>query len=97
METPDHKDDRENTRPYARTPGSAGGRRARQDFTCEHCGRDFRAKPVHDQRGVSPRRFCSKRCAGAHRTAAANAERMKPPLRMAGARASRGSPSVRRS
>ncbi len=76
METPDHKNDRENTRPYARTPGSAGGRRARQDFTCEHCGRDFRAKPVHDQRGVQPRRFCSKRCAGAHRTAAANAERM---------------------
>lgn len=58
-------------RPYARPPFSAGGRRARQDYTCEHCGRDFTAKPVHDQRGVSPRRFCSKRCAGADKTAAA--------------------------
>ena len=66
----------ENTRPYARKPGSAGGRRARQDYTCEHCGRAFRAKPVHDHRGVCPRRFCSKRCAGAHRTAAANARQM---------------------
>ena len=75
METPDHSNEG-NTRPYARSPGSAGGRRARQDFTCEHCGRDFRAKPVHDHRGVRPRRFCSKRCAGAHRTAAANAKRM---------------------
>jgi hypothetical protein len=26
---------------------------------------------VHDSRGVSDRRFCSKRCAGAHRTAEA--------------------------
>jgi hypothetical protein len=32
------------------------------------------AKPVHDHRGVSPRRFCSKRCTGAHRTAYAHAE-----------------------
>ena len=70
LETPESLDDRcENTRAYARPPHSAGGRRARQAYTCEHCGRDFRAKPVHDQRGVSPRRFCSKRCAGAHRTA----------------------------
>ena len=61
-------------RPYARPPGSAGGRRARQDFVCEHCGRVFLAKPVHDHRGVSPRRFCSKRCTGAHRTAYAHAE-----------------------
>ena len=37
---------------------------------------DFTAKPVHDRRGVSPRRFCSKRCAGAHRTAAAAAVHM---------------------
>ena len=54
----------ENARPYARKPGSAGGRRARQDYACEHCGRAFRAKPVHDHRGVCPRRFCSKRCTG---------------------------------
>ena len=66
----------ENSRPYARIPGSADGRRARQDFTCEHCGRSFTAKPVHDRRGVSPRRFCSKRCAGAQRTAAAAAVHM---------------------
>ena len=66
----------QNSRPYARIPGSADGRRARQDFTCEHCGRTFTAKPVHDRRGVSPRRFCSKRCAGAHRTAAAAAVHM---------------------
>jgi len=66
----------DNSRPYARPPGSAGGRRERQDYACEHCGRDFRAQPVHDHRGISPRRFCSKRCAGAHRTAAANAERL---------------------
>jgi hypothetical protein len=59
----------ENTRAYARPPHSADGRRARRTYACEHCGRDFHAKPVHDQRGVSPRRFCSKRCAGAHRTA----------------------------
>ena len=65
-----------NTRPYARTPHSAGGRRARQDYVCEHCGREFRAKPVHDHRGVSQRRFCSKRCAGAHRTAEAAAAGM---------------------
>lgn len=65
-----------NSRPYARIPGSADGRRARQEFACEHCGRDFTAKPVHDRRGESPRRFCSKRCAGAQRTAAAAAARM---------------------
>jgi len=77
----------ENSRPYARIPGSADGRRARQDFVCEHCGRTFTAKPVHDRRGVSPRRFCSKRCAGAHRTAAAAAvymaEQVKPRTREA--------------
>jgi len=66
----------QNSRPYARIPGSADGRRSRQDFACEHCGRGFTAKPVHDRRGVSPRRFCSKRCAGAHRTAAAQAVHM---------------------
>ena len=66
----------QNSRPYARIPGSAEGRRARRDFACEHCGRTFTAKPVHDRRGVSPRRFCSKRCAGAHRTAAAAAGHM---------------------
>ncbi len=66
----------QNSRPYARIPGSAEGRRAKQDFTCEHCGRSFTAKPVHDRRGVSPRRFCSKRCAGANRTAAAAAASM---------------------
>jgi hypothetical protein len=75
LETLDKTNDR-NARPYARPPGSAGGRRARQDFTCGHCGRTFQAKPVHDHRGVGPRSFCSKRCAGAHRTAAANAKRM---------------------
>ena len=63
----------ESTRPYARKPGAAGGRRARQDYMCEHCSRAFRANPVHDHRGICPRRFCSKRRAGAHRTAAANA------------------------
>ena len=77
----------QNSRPYARIPGSADGRRARQDFACEHCGRTFTAKPVHDRRGVSPRRFCSKRCAGAHRTAAAAAvhmaEQVKPRTREA--------------
>jgi hypothetical protein len=31
------------------------------------------AKPVYDQRGVGRRRFCSKRCTGAHRRAAAAA------------------------
>jgi hypothetical protein len=77
METPEHLHDAQgNSRPYAKPPGSAGGRRARQVFTCEHCGRDFNAKPVHDQRGVSPRRFCSKRCAGAQRTALDAAKRM---------------------
>ena len=68
--------------PLCADTGSADGRRARQDFACEHCGRTFTAKPVHDRRGVSPRRFCSKRCAGAHRTAAAAAvhmaEQVKP-------------------
>lgn len=66
----------QNSRPYARIPGSADGRRAKQEFACNHCGRSFAAKPVHDRRGVSPRRFCSKRCAGAHRTAAAAAVHM---------------------
>ena len=67
----------ENSRPYAKAPATAAGRRAYRNFTCEHCGRDFWAKPVHDRRGVSPRRFCSKPCAAADRTAAmkcANAE-----------------------
>lgn len=63
----------EKARSYAKAPGSAGGRRASRDFTCEHCGREFNAKPVHDRRGVSLRRFCSKRCAGAQRTVAAKA------------------------
>ena len=77
METPEISSDTQgNARPYAKTPGSAGGRRARQDFSCGHCGRTFNAKPVHDHRGVRPRRFCSKRCAGAHRTALSNARRM---------------------
>ena len=65
----------QNSRPMRET-GSADGRRARQDFACEHCGRTFTAKLFHDRRGVSPRRFCSKRCSGAHRTAAAQAVHM---------------------
>ena len=73
---------------------SAGGRRARQDYVCEHCGRDFRAKPVHDHRGVSDRRFCSKRCAGAHRTAEAALARMTEPSRAAPAREA-STPSIR--
>ncbi len=84
METSDQARPHANTRPYAKPPGSADGRRAFDTFTCAHCGRDFRAKPVHDHRGVCPRRFCSKRCAGAHRTAAANARRsaaLAAPLR----------------
>ena len=82
METPETRAvSEENTRLYARKPDSAGGRRARQEYTCEHCGRSFRAKPVHDHRGVCSRRFCSKRCAGAHRTAAAAAARMSLPDR----------------
>ena len=72
-----------NTRPYARPPHSADGRRARSDYTCEHCGREFRGKPVHDHRGISPRRFCSKRCAGAHRTAKAAATGMMADARSA--------------
>ena len=75
MKTSDRATAQTNSRPYAKPPGSAEGRRAFEAFACEHCGRDFRAKPVHDHRGVRPRRFCSKRCAGAHRTAMAQAER----------------------
>lgn len=53
-------------RGFERGPGSAGGARATRDWVCEHCGRGFRAKPVHDRRGAgTPRRFCTVRCSTA--------------------------------
>jgi hypothetical protein len=60
-------------------PGSAGGVRATREWVCEHCGRTFRAKTVHDRRGHGlPRRFCTRRCAFAGQKAEALAERGVP-------------------
>jgi hypothetical protein len=60
-------------------PGSAGGVRATRDWACEHCGRTFRAKTVHDRRGRGlPRRFCTRRCAFTGQKAEALAKRGVP-------------------
>jgi hypothetical protein len=57
-------------------PGTAGGARAAREWVCEHCGRTFRAKTVHDRRGRGlPRRFCTRRCAFTGRKAEALAGR----------------------
>jgi hypothetical protein len=66
-------------RGYERGPGSAGGARKARDWICEHCGRSFRAKPVHDHRGYGmPRRFCTGRCSNAGRRARGLARRQLP-------------------
>jgi hypothetical protein len=60
-------------------PGSAGGARAAREWVCEHCGRTFRAKTVHDRRGRGlPRRFCTRRCAFTGQKAEALARRGAP-------------------
>jgi hypothetical protein len=60
-------------------PGSAGGVRAAKEWVCEHCGRTFRAKTVHDRRGRGlPRRFCTRLFAFAGQKAEAAARRRVP-------------------
>lgn len=41
-------------------------------WTCQHCARTFTAKAVHDRRGTAmARKFCSRRCFSADRSAQA--------------------------
>ena len=56
----------QNSRPYARIPGSADGRRARQDFACEHCGRT--SPPSRSTTGAGCRRAGSAPSAAPERT-----------------------------
>ena len=52
----------EGGRGYETGRGSAGGTRASREYVCQHCAREFTAKPVHDERRVADRKFCSNVC-----------------------------------